>query len=149
MQIVTQYGTMWARNAENIDQIPDGKKGRGVYILFDGSMPMYVGKGQIKNRVLGASTSKRRGQLWDHFSWYAIENPQMMHDIEVLMLRILPPNLRSLTRQGGNFEDAERVRQNNKTAVWITRKAGPQRRSEFATEGDQNAIFSCAFANSC
>jgi hypothetical protein len=98
VQIVTRYGTMWARNDVNIDQIPDGKDGRGVYILFDGSMPMYVGKGQIKDRILGARDSKRRGQLWDHFSWYAIKNPAMMHDIEVLMLRILPPNLRSLTR---------------------------------------------------
>src|SRR5580704_8475011 len=112
MRIVTKYGTMWARNAENIAKIPGSKDGGlGVYILFDGSMPMYVGKGQIKYRILGASTSKRRGQLWDHFSWYAIKNPKMMHDIEVLMLRILPPNLRSLTRQGGNFKKAERCRQ--------------------------------------
>ena len=119
---------MWARNDVNIDQIPDGKDGRGVYILFDGSMPMYVGKGQIKDRIIGASTSKRRGQLWDHFSWYAIKNPKMMHDIEVLMLRILPPNLRSLTRQGGNFKKAERRRQDkdNKKADPITRKTGPQ-----------------------
>lgn len=48
MQIVTQYGTMWARNDANINQIPRGKLGVGVYVLFDGSMPMYVGKGRIK-----------------------------------------------------------------------------------------------------
>lgn len=126
MQIVTQYGTMWARNDANINQIPRGKRGLGVYVLFDGSMPMYVGKGRIKSRVFGASRSKRRGQLWDHFSWYAIENPNMMHDIEVLMLRILPPNLRSLTRQGGNFKKAQRVRQQNEQAVPITRKADPR-----------------------
>jgi hypothetical protein len=91
-------------------------------------MPMYVGKGKIKRRILGASTSNRRGQFWDHFSWYAIKNPAMMHDIEVLMLRILPPNLRSLTRQGGNFKKAERRRQDkdNKKADPITRKTGPQ-----------------------
>lgn len=47
----------------------------------------------------------------------------MLHDIEVLMLRILPPNLRSLTRQGGNFKKAQRVRQKNEQAVPITRKA--------------------------
>jgi hypothetical protein len=41
----------------------------------------------------------------------------MMHDIEVLMLRILPPNLRSLTRQGGNFKKATRVNQDNKQAI--------------------------------
>ena len=128
VQIVTQYGTMWARNAENIAKIPRSSEGGfGVYILFDGSMPMYVGKGKIKRRILGASTSKRRGQLWDHFSWYVIKNPAMMHDIEVLMLRILPPNLRSLTRQGGNFKSAKRITQNNETTKSITRKAGPQK----------------------
>jgi hypothetical protein len=114
---------MWARNSENIAKIPRPKDGgRGVYILFDGSMPMYVGKGNIQWRILDAGVSKRRGQLWDHFSWYAIKNPRLMHDIEVLMLRILPPNLRSLTRQGGNFTKAKRVIQDNKQAIWISRK---------------------------
>jgi len=127
MQIVTQYGTMWARNEENLAKIPSSRKGgRGVYVLFDGSMPMYVGKGNIRSRIKKAAASERRGQLWDHFSWYAIKNPVMMHDIETLMLRILPPNLRSLTRQGGNFTDAERIRPNkhNRKADPITRKAG-------------------------
>jgi hypothetical protein len=124
MQIVTGYGTMWARNSENIAKIPGSREGGlGVYILFDGSMPMYVGKGKIKRRIIRA-TRGRRGQLWDHFSWYAIKNPKMMHDIEVLMLRILPPNLRSLTRQGGNFSEAKPVPQDklNKKADWISRK---------------------------
>jgi len=127
VQIVTKYGTMWARNAENIARIPSSEDdGLGVYILFDGSMPMYVGKGKIKRRIIGASISKRRGQLWDHFSWYAIKDPKMMHDIEVLMLRILPPNLRSLTRQGGNFREATPIRQGRQSrkADPITRKAG-------------------------
>jgi hypothetical protein len=122
MQIVTHYGTMWARNAENIAKIPSSRKGGlGVYILFDGSMPMYVGKGNIRSRIIGADASKRRGELWDHFSWYSIKNPKMMHDIEVLMLRILPPNLRSLT-QGGNFLGGGRVRQHNRNPKPITRK---------------------------
>jgi hypothetical protein len=128
MRIVRQYGTMWARNAENIDKIPSSKKGgRGVYILFDGSMPMYAGKGNIKWRIKDACTSKRRKELWDHFSWYTIKNPAMMHDIEALMLRILPPNLRFLTRQSGNFIKAKRLRQENKTAIPITRRFGPRK----------------------
>jgi len=128
MRIVRQYGTMWARNKENIENIPGPKKGgRGVYVLFDGSMPMYVGKGNIKSRILKASKSERRGQFWDHFSWYAIKNPAMMHDIEVLMLRILPPNLRSLTQQGGDFKDAKSIPQKDHWADPITRKAGPKK----------------------
>lgn len=125
MRVVRQYGTMWARNEENIDAIP---RGQGVYVLFDGSMPMYVGKGDIRSRIGKAHTSKRRKNLWDHFSWYTIKNPAMMHDIEVLMLRILPPNLRFLTRQGGDFLKAKRIDQDNKhkQAIWISRKASPQ-----------------------
>jgi hypothetical protein len=106
MRVVRRYGTMWARNKTNLKNIP---KGKGVYVLFDGSMPMYVGKGRIGSRIRAASRSERRKNLWDHFSWYTIKNPAMMHDIEALMLRILPPNLRSLTRQGGDFVKADEI----------------------------------------
>jgi hypothetical protein len=129
MRVVRLYGTMWARNDANIAKIPSSRKGgQGVYVLFDGSMPMYVGKGNIRSRIEKAHTSERRKNLWDHFSWYSIKHPAMMHDIEVLMLRILPPNLRFLTRQGGNFKDAKRIDQDTKykQAIWISRKAGPQ-----------------------
>src|SRR5260370_21009032 len=86
MQIITKYGTMWARNTENIRSIPGVRAGGvGVYILFDGSMPLYVGKGNIKHRITDARRSKRRGQLWDRFSWYAVAEPKIM----VLGLRIL------------------------------------------------------------
>jgi hypothetical protein len=116
---------MWALNDKNIAKIPGSKKGgRGVYVLFDGSMPMYVGKGNIRSRIKEARRHRRRKQLWDHFSWYTIKNPAMMHDIEALMLRILPRNLRFLTRQSGNFMNAKRVRQGDENADPITRKAG-------------------------
>jgi hypothetical protein len=60
MQIVTKYGTMWARNTENIRSVPGVRAGGvGVYILFDGSMPLYVGKGNIKHRITDARRSKR------------------------------------------------------------------------------------------
>src|SRR6266700_2390058 len=103
MQIITNYGTMWARNTDNINLIPRSKDGgQGIYILFDGSMPVYVGKGNIKARIRAARRSKRRGQMWDRFSWYAVTDPKMMHDIEVLALRMLPRYLRALTRQDGH-----------------------------------------------
>jgi len=123
MQIVTAYGTMWARNTENIRSIPARRAGGvGVYILFDGSMPVYVGKGNIRWRITDARRSKRRGQLWDRFSWYAVADPKMMHDIEVLVLRMLPRYLRALTRQEGHFLKAKRVKQKNETADVITRR---------------------------
>jgi len=124
MQIVTAYGTMWARNTKNIRGIPGSSSGGiGVYILFDGSMPVYVGKGNIRYRITDARRSKRRGQLWDRFSWYALKDPKMMHDVEVLILRLLPRYLRALTRQEGHFLKAKWVlAPDMKTVDYITRK---------------------------
>lgn len=129
MQIVSEYGTMWARNTKNIQRIPSPRSGGvGVYILFDGSMPVYVGKGNIRWRITDARRSKRRGQLWDRFSWYALRDPKMMHDIEVLILRLLPRYLRALTRQEGHFLNAKRVKPPDPTTVdFITRKPNSHR----------------------
>lgn len=115
---------MWARNAKNIQRLPRSKMygGKGVYILFDGSMPVYVGKGNIKQRISSAKRSRRRGQFWDRFSWYALKDPKMMHDVEVLILRMLPPYLRALTRIKGQFIEAKRVQQVDKISEYITRK---------------------------
>jgi len=121
MQVVSAYGTMWARNTENIRHIPSGTL--GVYILYDGSMPIYAGKGNIRHRITDARRSKRRGQLWDRFSWYALKDQDMMHDIDVLVLRMLPPYLRALTRQDGHFLNAKRIKPTDKEKVdYITRK---------------------------
>ena len=125
MQIVTAYGTMWPRNAKNIRRIPGRRSGfgRGVYILFDGSMPVYAGKGNIRQRIYAARRSKRKGQFWDRFSWYAVRDPKMMHDIEVLILRMFPRYLRPLTRQDGHFLKARRHRAPDaKNVEYITRK---------------------------
>jgi len=54
--LVCEFGEMWARNLKNIKRIPGSKSpqgDQGVYILYDGSMPVYSGKGKIKS--LGAS----------------------------------------------------------------------------------------------
>jgi hypothetical protein len=118
MQIITQYGTRWPRNTENIRRIPKPRDGGlGVYILFYGSTPVYVGKGKIRYRITDARRSTRRGQLWDRFSWYAVKQPEMMHDLEVLVLKMLPRYLRALTRQEGDFLKAKRVKPANLSAV--------------------------------
>ena len=128
MQIVTQYGTMWPRNKENIIRVPGSKHGgQGIYILFDGSMPVYVGKGNIRARLRAARRSKTRGQLWDRFSWYVLSDIKMMHDIEVLILRMLPRYLRALTSNEGKFTKAKCIKpSSNKSADFITRKPSAQ-----------------------
>jgi hypothetical protein len=121
MRMICEYGEMWPRNEENIRQIP---KKKGVYVLYDGSMPMYVGKGILRRRIGTARKGKYRGQFWDHFSWYVLKNPRMIHDTESLLLRTLPPYLRSRTKQKGGFTNARRIRQprENRHADLITRR---------------------------
>ncbi|MGB6546051.1 MAG: hypothetical protein WBE97_10555 [Candidatus Acidiferrales bacterium] len=125
IQVVTKYGTMWRRNSKNIARLPTSKQdgGKGVYILFDGSMPVYVGKGNIKQRVSSARRGRRK-QFWDRFSWYALKDQRTMHDIEVLVLRMLPRYFRALTENNGYFVDAKRikVKPKDRIADYITRK---------------------------
>lgn len=82
--------------------------GRGIYILFDGSTPVYVGRGNIRQRVRSASESERRGAWWDHFSWYLVPNAKQQRELEALLLRMLPPFLRILTRQRGRLPGAKK-----------------------------------------
>lgn len=129
VQLICKFGEMWARNLKNINRIPNRKQGgKGVYILYDGSMPVYVGKGNIQSRVRGARRSRKRKHSWDHFSWYILDESKLIHDTEVLILRMLPSYLRSLTKQKGNFLAAEKIKQskNDRIAEYISRKAPKQ-----------------------
>jgi hypothetical protein len=107
--LIFHRGEMWPRNKINIDAIlRSSKGGQGVYILFDGSTPVYVGRGNIKQRIAKACTSRRRGQCWDHFSWYVVPDKRHEQELEALLLRMLPPHLRMLNRQRGKLAQAEK-----------------------------------------
>jgi hypothetical protein len=82
--------------------------GQGIYILFDGSTPVYVGRGNIKRRIKDARSSKTRGQSWDHFSWYGIPKGHHEQELEALLLRMLPPHLRILNKQRGKLGGAKK-----------------------------------------
>jgi hypothetical protein len=93
-------------------------------------MPVYVGKGHLKSRIHQARNSKSRGPFRDHFSWYILDDPDMIHETEVLILRMLPSYLRSLTKQKGHFQEAVRDRSDeDKIAEFISRKL-PKRRKK-------------------
>jgi hypothetical protein len=119
--LIRQFGELWARNPENIRDIPGRSKGgQGVYILYDGSTPVYVGKGNIRQRIRNA-TSNRRGNSWNHFSWYLIKDKALIHDIEVLLIRILPLYLRYLSRQRGHFKGVRSTdqKESNRTPKYV------------------------------
>jgi hypothetical protein len=124
--LMKRCGEMWSRNTKNIADVPTNKEGgQGVYILYDGSTPVYVGKGNIQARLRKANDkSKRRGNSWDYFSWYILKDRHLVHDVEVLLLRILPPYLRYMTRQGGNFKgriSSTGQKPKNSTPIYIER----------------------------
>lgn len=104
---------------ENINKIPKHTKkgGQGVYVLYDGSMPVYVGKENMRVRIRKA---KRRDKRWDHFSCYAIDSA-FQHDAESLLLRALPWYVRALNQQGGKFV-VEQMRKKKRKSMRSSRK---------------------------
>jgi hypothetical protein len=108
-QLVGSYGSLWARNKENVRRLREIRELYGIYVLCDGSMPVYIGRGKISSRIRRHQRSKSRGQFWDHFSWYAIPNRRFEADVEALLLRMLPFLLRSLNKQRTKFFDARRM----------------------------------------
>jgi hypothetical protein len=112
--LVTRYGTLWARNRKNIQLLRAEGKLWGVYVLCNGSMPLYIGRGRLASRIGQHQHSK--GQFWDHFSWYAIPDRTLEADVEALLLRMLPFYLRSLNKARTRFADAERVEQASRVA---------------------------------
>jgi hypothetical protein len=130
MTLIKEYGELWARNDKNIAAIAK-KRRSGVYVLYDGSMPVYIGKGSnIHRRISRARRSTRRGEFWDHFSWYVITDPDLRHDVEALFLRTLPWYVRALTNQSGKFRDRKKsVEQPSKTPDAIRRRRQSNRRS--------------------
>lgn len=118
MALIKEYGEMLARNPENIKLIPRSHQGgQGVYVLYSGWMPVYIGKGNIRSRINDARRSKPRGKMWDHFSWYVPRNSGLTRDIEALLLRMLPIYLRILTHQVGKFTRAREVPQPKENQV--------------------------------
>jgi hypothetical protein len=107
--LIFHRGELWPRNTANIEAIPGSREGgQGIYILFDGSTPVYVGRGNIRQRIRKARDSKRRGRCWDHFSWYVVPDKAQERELEALLLRMLPPHLRMLNRQRGKLAGAKR-----------------------------------------
>ena len=115
MKLLSKFGEMWARNHANIRAVPESSDGGiGIYVLYNGSTPVYVGKGNIQTRLEKAHKSKRRGNSWDHFSWYLIKDRGLTHDVEILLIRTLKPFLRLLNQQCGNFQDLHSTDRNEK-----------------------------------
>ena len=68
-------------------------RGTGIYILFSGDVPYYVGmsKTSLRSRLKKhALKDHHRGQ-WDEFSFYQVPRQQYIKDIETLLIRVIRP----------------------------------------------------------
>jgi hypothetical protein len=102
--LVGQYGRLWTRAPENLKKLA-GKELKdvvGVYALYNGTMPVYIGRGNISKQIHQHNRNPKKNQFWEHFSWYEILGEGLDREIESLLLRILPFYVRSLNRKGGD-----------------------------------------------
>lgn len=118
MKLVKKYGLLWARNKQNFRMLRKEKLS-GIYVLCDGSMPVYIGRGRFYKRMARHIRSEKRAQFWDHFSWFAMAHPKFEADIEALLLMMLPFYLRSLNRLRNNFSNAKEIKQIDSVAEVI------------------------------
>ena len=105
MPLIKQFGLHWARNSENLEEIEDvaGHKS-GVYVLYHGAMPVYIGRGAISARLRShGKEGSRKEQFWDRFSWFVVNNAKQERELESLLLEALPFYVRSLNKQTGKL----------------------------------------------
>ena len=106
MPLIKQFGLHWPRNPENLEEIEDlaGHKS-GIYVLYHGAMPVYIGRGAISARLLShAKEGSKKEQFWDRFSWFVIGNAKRERELESLLLEALPFYVRSLNKQTAKLQ---------------------------------------------
>jgi hypothetical protein len=132
MPLVKAFGLHWPRNAENLDELEDlaGHKS-GIYILYHGAMPVYIGRGNVHARLRKHSSEvSRKNQYWDRFSWFVIGKMQTERDLETLLLEALPFYVRSLNKQSGKLPRAGRHKPPSNEVIYIELpKLAPLRRA--------------------
>jgi hypothetical protein len=100
--LIEMYGPFWPKNKKSFGQLRQEARGKyGVYLLYCGWQPVYVGQGKLTTRITG---HKRSGtKIWDRFTWFALRDPSKCREIEAIFLRSLPFYLRLNNRQGAHL----------------------------------------------
>lgn len=130
--IVGQYGKLWTRVPDNLDRLAeeDLKNVTGVYALYNGTMPVHIGRGNFSKQIRRHNRNRKKTPFWEHFSWYEIKVKGLDKEIESLLLRLLPFYVRSLNRMGGNFPSGVKIAAKSVTPIkdsWPKGGAGKKR----------------------
>jgi len=137
MGLVRRYGNLWTRVRLNLKKLKskDLKNVTGVYALYNGTMPVYIGRGKISKQISLHDRSSQKGPFWDHFSWCEINGKGLNKEIESLFLRLLPWYLRSLNRMGGKFTSGEKIDPASEPPVEIRwPKGGPRKKRHLKSQ---------------
>jgi hypothetical protein len=130
-KVVGLYGLNWARNPANIQLLEVLlDKRTGLYVLANGSMPLYIGKGIVASRIKHhAQPDKTKSAYWNYFSWFEVLKPADEGELECLLLQTLPFYVRSLNRQTGSLgKDNRRNPEDDQPLAVKFPKLAPKRR---------------------
>jgi hypothetical protein len=130
--IVGRYGKLWTRVPENLKKLASKelRDVTGVYALYNGTMPVYIGRGKISQQIHRHNRNRKKHSFWEHFSWYEIKIKGLDKEIESLVLRLLPFYVRSLNRMSGNFPSGVKIAAKSDTPIkdsWPKGGAGKKR----------------------
>jgi hypothetical protein len=121
VSLIKLYGLSWPRNEKNLEHLKRIIKGKkGIYVLANGAMPLYVGKGNIAKRV-GDHGSERawKSRYWNYFSWFVVRKVEQGNELESLLLSVLPFFVRSLNRQTGSLGRKNRRKPPDKNPITV------------------------------
>jgi hypothetical protein len=84
MGLVKAVGIHWPRNEDNFEDLEDRQgQNSGIYLLYHGAMPVYIGKGKLVSRLRSHNKERsKKFKYWDRFSWFAINNNGREREIE-------------------------------------------------------------------
>jgi hypothetical protein len=102
--LVVHYGPLWARNDKNFQKLQKtAGHSSGIYLLYCGWFPVYIGQGKIVDRISAHRKSRRK--VWDRFTWFALGDPsrRLCRELEAIFLRSLPFYLRLNNNQGARL----------------------------------------------
>lgn len=95
--VIGAYGMYWERDKVDWKGTPallgvqvgatktiDFSAQRGVYVLFDGHRPVYVGRAaqQAIGKRLSSHTRGRMAGRWNRFSWFGLAKPNDMGELD-------------------------------------------------------------------
>jgi hypothetical protein len=127
--LIVNYGALWARNETNFGKLrATAGNSKGVYLLYCGWFPVYIGQGNLSSRILGHTKGRRK--VWDRFTWFALADPRRSRELEAIFLRSLPFFLRLNNKQGANLPVRQTKAKDKAPILFKMPKSTPEKKKK-------------------